>query len=362
MNISDIIRERTYTVRDTLGTLDRNILQAKSDRDSAEERRKRTTTEISRQHDLERAARHAANEILNKTKEIRQKLEEIDRQRQEAIDLLFQCQEDQTRKEKDLQYAREATELALSDFTKEEKAKQEAEARVFQMQSEKEANLNSLCQKLQEALASYLLNQVEQLQKAFFTEEQRTKERREQEDFQKARHSDAEIAALWDQRQELLKLSDAALVPAVKQMLQSSLEIVEDTLKKKHPGASFAGTAVFRYSQIEELLYYLNSQGQAVLLLPILETDWNRVTKGENDDRTSRIMCFIWNMIHDLGLKEEDGRFSSKDACVAFETCLGLEDIAILQDFGIKCEGSEILRFKLTAMSAELQEVVNEEN
>ncbi len=73
-------------------------------------------------------------------------------------------------------------------------------------------------------------------------------------------------------------------------------------------------------------------------------------------------MCFVWNMIHNLGLKEEDGRFLSENGCVAFETCLGLENIAILQDFGIKCEGSEILRFKLTAMPAELQEVLNDEN
>jgi len=362
MNISDVIRERTYIVRDTLGILDRKISLAKSDRDSAEERRKRATTEISRQRELERAAKHTVNDIVNETKEIRQKLEEIERQRQEAIDLLFQSQEEQTIKEKAWHDAREATELAVSDVKKEEKVKQGAEALVFQLQSEQEINLSSLRQKLREALVSYILNQAEQLQKAFLSEEQRNRERHEQEDFQKARHSNPEIAALWEERQELLKLLDAALVPAVKQMLQSSLEIAEAKLKKEHPGASFSCITVSRDSQIEELIYYLNSEGQVVMLLPILETDWNNAAKGDKGDRISRIMCFVWNMIHDLGLKEEDGGFLQRNGCVAFETCLGLEDIAILQDFGIKCEDSEILRFKLAAMPAELQEVVNNEN
>jgi hypothetical protein len=362
MAIAEFIRDYTFEVRNSLNHLNEEITKAKSERDAAEERRRRATTEISKHRESERDTKRKLDEIKVKTSELRQALEEIDQKRAAIIDSLFESQERLAEGGNELRAMQAATEKALGDIKKEEKSKHEAEGQVFQLQSEQEKAITSLELRLRGALVAYLKKQTDQLAQAFLTEEQRIKERREHEEFEKARHSDPEVAQLCEQREELNKFIVSAMVPAVKETLQASLKLVEDRLKKLYPCAIVADDFRPRDSQIGELLYFINQEGNAVLLLPISEIDWANVEKGESGERASRAMCLVWSMIRELNLKEQDGSFLPKAGFIAFETCLGPEEGALLRGFGVKCGDIDVLRLVPTAIPAELQEVLAREN
>jgi len=193
---------------------------------------------------------------------------------------------------------------------------------------------------------------------AFFTQEQRLKIMRESEAFKKARHTDPEIGRLCDQRDELRKFLGTAMVPAVKDMLQVSLNDIENQLTTRFPNALKVSDAKSKDNQIEELLFYINHEGKAIFLLPLHTKDWDAAEKGEITDGTSEAMCFVWNMIRELSLRVEDGDFITIRDRPAFESRFDLEEVAILEGCNVKRQNSIVLHFVLTQVPIEVQEVL----
>ena len=362
MTIADIIREQTYGVRDTLGSFEQQLGIAKAERDSAEERRRRASTDMSAQNAIERETKQALNQLEIAVRAITQELDEIDRKRREIIDSLFIKQEEQTKKDEELKKALKATEKAHLDIKKEEKARQVAEDEVFKLQSEIKKFQESLTNKVLDCQDIYLANQAEQLQKVFLSREQLAKEKREIEEFNIARHKDPAIAELYDQRVELKKFLANTVVPGVKQVLQASLADVESKISQKFPAAFKTDEPRLLDKKIEELLYYMNNDGNAVLLLPISDTDWESLSKKDGPAKASRILCFWWSLINELKLKSQDVSINTQGKYIALETRFSAEEVAILQEFGLKCENSEVAHFLLTPVPSELQEAICREN
>jgi len=359
MRITETLRQCTLPIRDRIGGLDKQLAQADAERNAAEERVKRASTEINRQRKLETDQKRALSETEEKVAEAKRILDDLERKRQEALETFMQCQDEYNTMYHSRRDAQKETEKALADIRKEQKSKQEAEAEISRMREERRTTEKDLRRVLLKSLDLHLEQQSALLQAAFTTQEQRSKVMRDFEALKRARHTDTEIGRLCDERDEIRKLLNNAMVPGVKAMLQSSLKGIDEILAKRFPGVLQIPDQAPRDNQIEELLFYCDHEGKAVCLLPIAAAEW--CGEASSTERTTNAMCLVWNMIREVGLRTEDGDFRVINDRSVFASQLDIEVIAS-QGFSVKCEGTEVVRYVFSAVPTELQETISHED
>lgn len=363
MTVADVIRQQTLPTRDKLTGLDRKIADAEAARNAAEERVRRASTEITRQRTLETERKKALGAASEKVAVAERDLDELDRKRLEAIDVLVRLRDEHKSVSHSLREAQGATEAAETEFRREQRPKQDAEAELTRIRTDRAEEEITFCRSLLKALDIHLEQQTGILQAAFSTQEQRSKTLREFEAFRKARHTDAEIMRLWEEREEIRKLLGNVMVPGVKAMLQDSLKKIEDSLIKRFPTALGLPDAVPPDNWIEELLFYRDKEGKAIFLLPVRAADWDAAQEISISETTTKNMCLVWNMIKELNLRTEDGDFVTVQGRPVFASRFDLEDVAILQQgFAVKYEGTDVIRFVLATVPTELQEALSHED
>jgi len=144
MSILDSIRLNTLQIRDTLNTLKENISQKKALRGAAEDIVKRASTEITRQRTSENERKGQLKTVSKKVEEAQKNFEELDRKRQEALDFLIRCRDEEKDVSRSLRQAQNATEAALAEIKKEQKTNKEIELEIEKLKTdliEKQANL-----------------------------------------------------------------------------------------------------------------------------------------------------------------------------------------------------------------------------
>jgi hypothetical protein len=357
MNINEALRHQTLSVRDELAGYDRRIAEADAQCRAGEERVKRAGTEITRQRTLEAERKRALNVTAEKVSEAQRVLDELEQKRREALEALICVQDELSSVERSRREAQAATEAALVEVRKEQKAKEDAESQLETLRARRKECEASLRRALLKGLEVYLEQQVAIVQAAFSTQEQRSKAMEELAAFKKARHTDAEIARLCDERDEIRKLLRNAMVPGVKDILQASLEETEEALSKRFPIALHMPDAAPRDNQIEELLFHCDREGRAIFLLPISPGEWNALGEGTSPDPMPKSMSLVWSMIRELGLRTSHGDFTIVNGKPAFLSEFDLETVAS-QGFSVKCEADEVIRFVLVPVPTELQEAL----
>ena len=146
-------------------------------------------------------------------------------------------------------------------------------------------------------------------------------------------------------------------------MLQDSLKLIEESLIKRFPTALGVPDAVSNDNPIEELLFYRDTEGKAVFILPVRPADWDAAQETSISETTTKNMCLVWNMIKELNLRTEDGDFVTVNGRPVFASRFDLEDVEILQqDFAVKYEGTDVIRFVLATVPTELQEALSHEH
>lgn len=361
MTIAEVIRQQTFSIRDVLSNLDRDIAKAVGERDATNDRVKRCGTEITRQRALEGERKKSLNDASEKVAEAQRVLEELERRRQEALEHLLRRQEEHNSVAQSLREAQSSTDVALAEIRREQKTGQDAETRAARLGAERTDKQLALKQAVLHALDIHLRLQTEQLQTAFNTQEQQADAMRAFEDFKKARHADPEIGRLCEQREEVQKFLNSAMVPGVRDMLQVSLKSIEDQLVRKFPGALTHPPPV-KDNQIDDLLFYCNQEGKAVFLLPIDQAAWNAATTDDSTEGASKAMCLVWHFLREMKLRTEDGEFVMQRGRPTFKSRFDLEDVAILQGFSVKHHESVVMRFILSAVPTELQEALSHED
>lgn len=362
MAFSDLLRERTLAIRDTIQLLEKKLSDMEALRLAAEERTKRQGTEIAKQREIEFAKKRELNLISEKALDAQRLLDEIDKKRSEAVELLLQAQDEQSRTEKLHKETQKATESLQSQISKEKKSIHEAVSNLERIQKELKEQQDFLHGAIIEALKLYLKQQSENLESAFSSQDKRIKESQEYENFKRARHSDPEIAKLCEQRDELLKFINTSMVSGVKEMLDDKIKIIEEKLEKYFPGAIKVPDPTPKNTRIDDLLYFCDDKGESTILLPINPGDWEALLSDARSDRTEIILCFLWSMIKELGIGSKDGEFLISRGFPAFATHFDIEEITILQGFKLIHKGSEVLSYVLTAMPSEVQEILSYEN
>jgi hypothetical protein len=363
MTVADVIRQQTLSARDRLAGLDHRISETEAMRNAAEERVRRASTEIACQRTLETEQKKALGAVSEKAAVTERVLDELDRKRLEAIDMLMRLRDEHKSVSDSLREAQEGTEAAETEFRREQRAKHDADVELASIRTERAEGEKKLRVSLLKALDIHLEQQAGTLQAAFSTQEQRSRTRLELDALRKARNNESEIMRLCEEREEIRKLLDNAMVPGVKAMLQDSLKKIEEPLIKRFPTALRIPDTVSNDKPTEELLFYRNTAGKAVFILPVLPTEWDAALQTSISETTTKNMCLVWNMIKELNLSSEDGDFVTVNRRPVFASRFDLEDVEILQqDFAVKCEGTDVIRFVLATVPTALQEALSHED
>lgn len=361
MTIQEAIRQKTLPFRDALAHADKQAREAQSRREAAEAQMKRATTEITRQRALENERKRLVKSASEKVAEAQRIVDDIERQRADALERFYRIQEEEGQLDKDLKEARHQTQVAVMQVNHENKSIQESAIQLARLREEVSKRSVALTKGILEALDLYLQEQTERVQNAFIGQEEKNKALRQLEEFKKARHQDRQIGDLCDQRDELRKMISTAMVPAIKKMLQDQIAKIELELVKRYPGALSIQETVPRDTTIEELHYYADKNDKAIFLIPIVPSVWEEIRKNVNP-ATTRAMRMLWSMIKQLGLTPNEGTFALLREWPVFHSTFDIEDATVLQGFTVRTADAPILQFVLSALPHEVQEALSNED
>lgn len=361
MSINECLRGQTFAIHDSINQIEKQITETTSQRNAAETRVKRIKAEITKQKTIATEKDKDTSRTSNRITEIQKTLDELDKKRESSLDELIALQNSKRDLDLARRQAQDILDKAVISLKKEETSRQEEEKKVEHLLTSKHDLENKLNRCLIQGLETYLNLQSEKINSAFSTQEQRTKAMQELKAFKEARHSDLEIGRLCDERDEIKKILETVQVPGVKEILKKSLNEKEQIILKKYPDAFRNIDKISNDNPIEELLFYCNDEGKAIFLLPISLDEWEALKDLESTDKITPKVCCAWNMIKDLGLKKEDGEFLVYKNHIVFASNFDLETVTN-QNFSVKLNSIEIMKFILSPVPSELQEaIINED-
>jgi hypothetical protein len=362
MDILSLIHDQTRDLRDHITTLTAQVIRAGAERDAAKDRAKCATAEVAKQRTLEEEIKKSRDAASDMAAEAQHVLEELDRKRQETLDSLICCQEEQKSLSQSLVDAQALAELALAEAETEQENAQKAEAEISRLLEDREREELDLRDAVLESVDIFLEQQADRIMSVFASEEQHQEFLRDYESLQQARLTDTHVGALCEERDELNKFMSAATVPAVKDTLQASLAAVEDQLRELFPGAFQLTDPPSPANQTEELFFYLGPDGRAVFLIPVKTSDWEAAQEDEAMDRDMNTMRIVWDMIRELGFKEKDGDFVKMRGRPVFKSRFDAKETIILHGFTAKYYAADILRFAFARVPSEVEEALVHEN
>jgi hypothetical protein len=357
LTLQDTIREQTREIADPLSLVDKRLKDAISGKSAAEDRIKRASTEITGHRALENERKRLVAEAEERLKEVQGRLDEIDRQRLDILERWTEKREAKEQAEKLLKESRLETERALGVVRTESDRRDKGATLLNEIEAEKLKYEGQLRDAYRRSVDIYLHELEKRVEQAFAGEEERNRRQQAADAFKKSRHEDNYIGGLCDQRDQFRTLISFATVPAVADTLRRELERVEQELDKRYPGALSIDEKMPSIMSVEELFYFIDSDGLLRVFLPISKQVWDGISMGEMCVEASCAMRVIWEMISGLELKSSDGEFRFEDGfCMFAANSLNTDDMTIKGDFTLRLKNSATLTFRISPFPAEVQE------
>lgn len=358
MTLQDTIRECTRDAADSLALVDRRQKDLISGQLAAEERIKRASTEITGHRALESERRRLVTEAEERLKEVQAKLDEIERQRQEALERWAEKRDAKEQAERLLKESRSETEKALDIVRRETESRDKGVEVLSGIDAEKLQYEVRLRDAYRRSVDIYIRELERRVEQAFAGEEERNRRQAAAEAFKKARHEDQHIGDLCDQRDQFRALIPQATVPAVADTLRRELDRVEQELDRRYPGALSIEEKVPSLMLVEDLYYLTDSDGLLRFFVPIEEQVWRRISDGDTGAQASCAMRMIWEVISGLRLESTDGEFRFEGGyCMFVANDLSADEMSI-NEITLRIKNSATLRFRFSPFPAQVQEAL----
>ena len=306
MTLQDTIREQTREIADPLSLVEIRRKDVISGQAAAEDRIKRASTEITGHRALENERKRLVAEAEERLKEMQDRLDEIERQRQDILERWAEKRDAKEQAEKLLRESRLQTERALGVVRAEQDRKDKDAAVLNEIEAEKRKYESLLKDAYRRSVDIYLRELEKRIEQAFAGEEERNRRQLAADEFKKARHEDNYIGDLCDQRDQFRELIRLATVPGVADALRRELARVEQELDRRYPGALSIDEKVPSIMSVEELYYLIDPDGLLRVVLPISEQVWNGISKGEAGAEATRAMRMVWELISGLELTSRE--------------------------------------------------------
>lgn len=362
MTIDEIARARSLEVRDALTHLDRRVTDLLQQKQAAEDRLKRAGAELNKNRNLEGEAKRRITEADEKVAEIQRKVDEIEHQRSRLIDELMQLRSNRQELEKGTQVAKSAGQKLEADFRQARQESGSLEEEIRGLEEEKGRHATALRRAFLQAFREYQERVFGVIREALLGEEARLRRAGELDKFRRARHEDAQVGDLCDQRDQYRELlARPTLVPAVRDSLVTLLQNVENHLQQIYPMALTLDKEPAVQETVVDLCFFRDDKGRIVITLPIDEAAWTQLAEGHAGPASAFAAEIVWAVTKGLGLKPTDGEFSLFRGYCVYRADFGDEETTLLAATSVPLTSHQSFNLRFGRLPGEIEEAILDE-
>jgi hypothetical protein len=212
------------------------------------------------------------------------------------------------------------------------------------------------------ALAEYLDGMWQRLQHLLESHEDRKEAIESRRRLEKQRHEDAELAALWEAREEWRRILSSSGPTLVVKTAKAELNRIEAEIESRFPGALGAASSGQTLSEIEEL-FAGTRRGElsAWIPLPIPLEVWRHLEAGGRGVPETLAMRLVWAFARHVPPSRYKGAFFAGDLCCGFATACSEQELTRSEAIVLHLASGASVSFLLSPLPPEVAEVVSED-
>lgn len=354
MTLEEILRSRCRDVALALDRAGQVAEETRRNRSAALDRVRRAREEAER-------LRAGGDERRKSTGILQSKIADLEEQ-------LARLQARITELQRELQEsddARTAAERQVAEQRKLERSDTELAERLAREIESAEASLarqrGHLRDARRAALADYLDRLWGRLREVFESHESRREAVEARQRLEKERHQDAEIASLWEAREEWRRILASSGPTMVVKTARAELERIETALESRFPGALAASSSPAA-SEIEELFVAaLPGALSAWIPLPIPLEVWRSIESGGRGLPETIAMRLVWALTRNIRPSEHDGVFFAGDHYCGFATTCPERELTTIETVLLDLPSGGSVSFLLSPLPQEVADVISQD-
>jgi hypothetical protein len=213
------------------------------------------------------------------------------------------------------------------------------------------------------ALAEYLHRLWGRLREVFESHESRREAVEARRRLEEQRHQDAELASLWEAREEWRRILASSGPTLVIKTARAELDRIEAQLKSRFPGALDVTLSAQAPSEIEEL-FVASRRGHlsAWVPLPIPLEVWRNLEAGGRGAAETIAMRLVWALARSVPQSAHDGAFFATDLYCGFATACPEQELTRIATVVLELPTGGSVSFLLSPLPAEVADVVSQES
>jgi hypothetical protein len=359
MALIDLLRENTKEVRDTLAEIEKTRQRYVSERNAAEERFKRASSEISSHHKQQESNKGALQTLESFIRDINHQIDELEIQKQQLLAHLFEKQQELDEHKRTLSEAEILANKAQRAARDEQKKLEDIEHHLSDIDQQRVRFQNTLNEQHRRSLLQYLSDSSHLIETQFQEQAKRSESMKSLEAFKRARHDRRDVADLCDARDEWKRLLKTATVPAVRSSAEAELLRIESSIEKLFPGALRAESTLRHADYIEELYYFSDFAGNTYVLMPVTTDVWEAIPAGKQSLAETVAMYLFATIGKAIVGRPQDAHFRS-DGTFVMLVYRGSDDpLRELNSIVVPLPGGGSITFILTNLPNEIQEALS---
>ncbi|HQR45158.1 MAG TPA: hypothetical protein PLB02_06335 [Thermoanaerobaculia bacterium] len=358
MNLRDVARERTVSLRDTLGGLEKKRSDFDGRSQAEQERIKRIFTDLATcRREEERLGRQLSAADLE-IADVRNQIDELEKKRTELIEKYTSLSDARTQVEGGTKDLRNRERKLNEDVRSAQDFLRSLERERGELDGQRSSLSTALQQTYADAFNEYSVHLRKSFEGLIGGQAEKAKRADMRRAFVVARGTNAEMGMLCDQRDELRSFLESSRVPGVREHLENRLREIETRLEQEFPGALLSEAADPAETLSAEL-FYLRDDDEFVLLFPFEERIWNEMeSTGAGSQTCNMAATILYGAAKALGLKPSDGEFCLRAGRIAFAGRLDDTEIAVLASSPLPLPNLPDVYLSLSRMPSEIEEAL----
>ena len=311
MNLIDIVRDQTRQIQDILKETEKELEEHIRNHVAAVEHDRKFTQEAAEWQPV-------VSERERTLRDSQLKVQEIQRQIAELQARLRERQKESERADADYTKAKDSADDRLREATRARKEAEHWYQKATQARERTENYQRRLQEERRQAVPKHLTAMWTQLLHAALKAASSADAHAALERLNRARHDDPQVAELWEERLEWLRIAQSTSPPRVRATAKDELKRIEDDLEKRYPGALKAASTG-PLEEIEEVYFYHRATEDSCKLLLCIPADvcanLDAGISTQSEDLAARI---VWAFARGIQKKSEHreaarSRFHVKD-------------------------------------------------
>lgn len=355
MGLEDVLRSRCRDSFDALSRLEQELDQRRRDRAAALERARRAREEVDRLRSSSAEREATVRRIRSQISDLEDQLQQLQARIEARQSELRECEAAYSEIARSVSEQRKLdrtdTDLAEALITEISNAEKALERERARLRDARRA-----------ALGDYLEALWERMRELAASQESNRSALEAHRNLEVQRHQDAEVATLWEAREEWRRIVQTSGPSLVVKTARAELDRIEAELEARFPGALRASQVRQGSSEIEELFVAPRPRGRGSWIpLPIPLAIWRSIERGDRGAEEALGMRLIWALSRALPPSKHRGVFFAGDFCCGLSTEANENDLTQIESVALSMPGGMSVAFILSSLPPEVANVVAED-